>query len=75
MIKGNMGGGGAPSLDNVDLSHAKTLECEECGVDKKLLFQLPHLLVRRVVISTKNFKKLKLKKDNNAFLFLQMSIL
>ena len=24
-------GGGAPTLDNVDLTHAKTLECEECG--------------------------------------------
>ena len=28
MIKGQ---GGAPTLDNVDLTHAKTLECEECG--------------------------------------------
>ena len=28
MIKGNQGG--APTLDNVDLSHAKTLECEKC---------------------------------------------
>ena len=33
VIKGNMGGGkgGPPTLDNVDLTHAKTLECEECG--------------------------------------------
>ena len=36
MIKGNFGdgggpGGGAPSLDNVDLTHATTLQCEECG--------------------------------------------
>ena len=34
VIKGNMGGqGGAPQgnpLDNVDLTHAKTMECEEC---------------------------------------------
>ena len=34
-IKGNFGGpggqgGGPPSLDNVDLTHAKTLECEKC---------------------------------------------
>ena len=29
MIKGNQGG--APTLDNIDLTHAKTLECEECG--------------------------------------------
>ena len=32
VIKGNFGGdGGPPTLDNIDLSHAKTLECEECG--------------------------------------------
>ena len=34
VIKGNMGGGqggGPPTLDNVDLTHAKTLECEKCG--------------------------------------------
>ena len=33
VLKGNMGGGkgGPPTLDNVDLTHAKTLECEECG--------------------------------------------
>ena len=31
-IKGNFGGpGGPPTLDNIDLSNAKTLECEECG--------------------------------------------
>ena len=33
-IKGDFGGPGGqgpPSLDNVDLTHAKTLECEECG--------------------------------------------
>ena len=31
VIKGNMGGdGGTPTLDNVDLTHAKTLECEKC---------------------------------------------
>ena len=33
VIKGNMGGGqggGPPTLDNVDLTHAKTLECEKC---------------------------------------------
>ena len=28
MIKGNQGG--APTLDNIDLTHAKTLECEKC---------------------------------------------
>ena len=28
MIKGNQGG--APTLDNVDLTHAKTLQCEKC---------------------------------------------
>ena len=28
VIKGNQGG--ATTLDNIDLSHAKTLECEEC---------------------------------------------
>ena len=27
MIKG---GGGTPSLDNIDLTHATTLECEKC---------------------------------------------
>ena len=33
VIKGNFGGDGQgpPSLDNVDLTHAKTLECEKCG--------------------------------------------
>ena len=29
MIKGNQGG--APTLDNIDLTHAKTIECEKCG--------------------------------------------
>ena len=28
MIKGNQGG--APTLDNIDLTHATTLECEKC---------------------------------------------
>tara|TARA_B100000287_G_scaffold61002_1_gene53336 strand:- start:264 stop:515 length:252 start_codon:yes stop_codon:yes gene_type:complete len=28
MIKGNQDG--VPTLDNVDLTHAKTLECEKC---------------------------------------------
>ena len=38
VIKGNFGEGGGPGgppqgnpLDNVDLTHAKTMECEECG--------------------------------------------
>jgi len=32
LVKGNFGneGGGPPSLDNIDLTHAKTLECEKC---------------------------------------------
>ena len=30
MIKGKTEGG-VPTLDNVDLTHATTLECEECG--------------------------------------------
>ena len=32
VIKGNMGGGqgGPPTLDNIDLTPAKTLECEKC---------------------------------------------
>ena len=32
VLKGNMGGNGQgpPTLDNVDLTHAKTMECEEC---------------------------------------------
>ena len=30
MIKGQ-GPGGASTLDNIDLTHAKTLECEKCG--------------------------------------------
>mgnify|MGYP003126563439 FL=1 len=30
VLKGNQGGG-PPSLDNIDLTHAKDLECEECG--------------------------------------------
>ena len=29
MIKGN--DGGVSTLDNIDLTHAKTLECEKCG--------------------------------------------
>ena len=29
VIKGNEGG--VPTLDNIDLTHATTLECEECG--------------------------------------------
>ena len=31
VIKGNFGDGGPPTIDNVDLTHAATLECEECG--------------------------------------------
>ena len=32
IVKGNFGGdGGPPTLDNVDLSNAKTLECDSCG--------------------------------------------
>ena len=32
MIKGQGGGApGANPLDNIDLTHAKTLECEKCG--------------------------------------------
>ena len=30
MIKGK-GPGGATTMDNIDLTHAKTLECEKCG--------------------------------------------
>ena len=31
VIKGNFGDGqGPPTLDNVDLTHATTLECEKC---------------------------------------------
>ncbi len=31
VVKGNFGGdGGPPTLDNVDLTHATTLECEKC---------------------------------------------
>ena len=30
VVKGNFGDGGTPTLDNIDLTHAKTLECEEC---------------------------------------------
>jgi hypothetical protein len=31
VVNGNFGGGGgATTLDNVDLTHAKTLECEKC---------------------------------------------
>ena len=29
MIKGN-GPGGVPTMDNIDLTHAKTMECEKC---------------------------------------------
>ena len=29
MIKGSQGG--TPTLDSIDLTHATTLECEECG--------------------------------------------
>ena len=33
VIKGNMGGeGGPPTLDNIDLTHAKTLRCENVKV-------------------------------------------
>ena len=33
VVKGGFGGGqgSPPTLDNIDLTHAKTLECEECG--------------------------------------------
>ena len=32
VVKGNFGdGGGPPTLDNIDLTHATTMECEECG--------------------------------------------
>jgi hypothetical protein len=30
-INGGPGGQGGNPLDNVDLTHAKTLECDECG--------------------------------------------
>jgi uncharacterized Zn finger protein len=30
LIKGKEDGG-VPTLDNIDLTHAKTLECEKCG--------------------------------------------
>ena len=31
VIKGNVGGqGGPPTLDNIDLTHAKDIECEKC---------------------------------------------
>ena len=29
VIKGNQGG--TPTLDNIDLTHAKDIECDECG--------------------------------------------
>tara|TARA_Y100001970_G_C14110383_1_gene790538 strand:+ start:785 stop:1042 length:258 start_codon:yes stop_codon:yes gene_type:complete len=32
VVKGNFGGdGGPPTLDNIDLTHAKDIVCEECG--------------------------------------------
>ena len=31
VIKGDFGKGGGTTLDNIDLTHATTLECEECG--------------------------------------------
>ena len=31
MIKGQGGATGANPLDNIDLTHAKTLQCEACG--------------------------------------------
>ena len=32
VLKGNFcGKGGPPSMDNVDLTHAKSIVCEECG--------------------------------------------
>ena len=31
VVKGNFGNGNGPTtLDNIDLTHAQTLECEEC---------------------------------------------
>ena len=45
VIKGNMGGeGGPPTLDNIDLTHAKTLRCEKCeGVGFKQTLMLKKL--------------------------------
>ena len=46
MIKGNTPGGpgGAQTLDNVDLSHAKTIVCEKCqGVGFKQTMMLKKL--------------------------------
>ena len=40
MIKGSEGG--VPSLDNIDLTHAKTLECEKCqskGVRQSMMLK------------------------------------
>ena len=32
VLKGNFGGnGGPPSMDNIDLTHAKSITCEECN--------------------------------------------
>ena len=42
MIKGNQGG--VPTMDNIDLTHAKTLECEKCqGIGFKQTMMLKKL--------------------------------
>ena len=42
MIKGNEGG--VPTLDNIDLTHATTLECEKCeGIGFKQTMMLKKL--------------------------------
>ena len=42
VIKGNQGG--VPTMDNIDLTHAKTLECEKCqGVGFKQTMMLKKL--------------------------------
>tara|TARA_Y100000361_G_C11004352_1_gene261028 strand:+ start:350 stop:622 length:273 start_codon:yes stop_codon:yes gene_type:complete len=49
VVKGNFGGGqgqggGPPSMNNIDLTHAKTIECEKCkGVGFKQTMMLKKL--------------------------------
>ena len=77
IVKGNFGGGqgSSSSMDNVDLTHAKTLECEECkcqGFKQTLMLKRLSALVsptgREVMVPVAVFACEKCSHINQEFL-------